>query len=128
MVACYLCIDWCIQQHSCGNTIMYYVTIKFSSSGWCAPCCTGVLRTLLFCWRQRLMPLVRMKMGTHHWYTVTSLLIVFFFNCLHHSLASLPPRKEAYCTLNKRLVLDVYGKSRPHGVRNKFLYRLSWPQ
>ena len=78
MVACYLCIDWCIQQHSCGNTIMYYVTIKFSSSGWCAPCCTGVLRTLLFCWRQRLMPLVRMKMGTHHWYTVTSLLIVFF--------------------------------------------------
>ena len=52
----------------------------------------------------------------------------FFFNCLHHSLASLPPRKEAYCTLNKRLVLDVYGKSRPHGVRNKFLYRLSWPQ
>jgi hypothetical protein len=78
MIACYLCIDWCIQQHSCLNTITYYTTVKFPSSGWCAPCCTGVLRTLLFCWRQRLMPLVRMKMGTRHWYRVTTLLIVFF--------------------------------------------------
>jgi hypothetical protein len=78
MIACYLCIDWCMQQHSCLNTITYYTTVKFPSSGWCAPCCTGVLRTLLFCWRQRLMPLVRMKMGTRHWYSVTTLLIVFF--------------------------------------------------
>lgn len=40
------------------------------------PCCTGVLRTLLFYWKQRLMPSVRMKMGIHHWYRFIILLIL----------------------------------------------------
>jgi len=102
MIACYLCIDWCMQQRSCLNTITIYTAVKFPSSGWCVPCCTGVLRTLLFCWRQRLMPLVRMKMGTRHWYRVTTLLIVFF-KWPTAFPGHLPPRKEAGFAFNKRL-------------------------